>query len=253
MDAEGFPPMSGHAIVAVATIALERGLIVPGGDGRAVTFDTPAGTVRAVADLRDQRVACVTFTTQPSFFVRPGLEIALGSRRIRADIAFGGLLYAIVDGESVGVPLDGAHLPELRRAGADIVRAVNSTTTISHPHDGELTGVHGTIFTGPSRDGAADLRNVTVSASSAVDRSACGTATAAVMAVIDAMGLLDDTRPFVHESILGTTLRGRVAGRTIVGDVPAILPEIEGAASITGDHTFRLDEDDPIGGGFQLS
>src|SRR5690348_18217979 len=47
-----------------------------------------------------------------------------------------------------------------------------------------------------------------------VDRSPCGTGTAAVMAVIDAMGLLDDDRPFVHESLIGTRFNGRVASRT---------------------------------------
>ena len=48
------------------------------------------------------------------------------------------------------------------------------------------------------------------------------------MAVVDAMGLIGPETPFVHESLIGTRFTGRIAGRTTVGDYPAIVPEIEG-------------------------
>jgi len=73
-----------------------------------------------------------------------------------------------------------------------------------------------------------------------------------VMAVIDAMGLLGADRPFVHESLIGTRFLGRVASRTAVGDVPAIVPEIEGSAWITGEHTFLIDDGDPLKEGFRI-
>ena len=115
-----------------------------------------------------------------------------------------------------------------------------------------MRGIYGTIFTGPPNDPRADLRNVTVFADAQVDRSPCGTGTAAVMAVLDAMGLLADDRPFVHESLVGTLFRGRAAGRTQVGDYEAIVPEIEGSAWITGEHTFLIDDDDPLRDGFRI-
>ena len=52
----------------------------------------------------------------------------------------------------------------------------------------------GVIFTGPPQDPEAHLRNVTVFGSGTVDRSPCGTGTSAVMAVLDAMGLLPEQR-----------------------------------------------------------
>ena len=42
MNGDGYPALSGHGILAVATIALERGLLMPGGDGVTVVLDTPA-------------------------------------------------------------------------------------------------------------------------------------------------------------------------------------------------------------------
>jgi trans-L-3-hydroxyproline dehydratase len=118
--------------------------------------------------------------------------------------------------------------------------------------DEGLKGLYGTIFTGPPRAEGADLRNVTVFADAEVDRSPCGTGTSAVMAVLAAMELLGDGQPFVHESVIGTTFRGTIRRRLMVGDCPAIVPEIEGSAWITGEHTFVLAEDDPLRGGFRI-
>jgi proline racemase len=197
-------------------------------------------------------VASVAFVNVPSFVLHGGLAVKIGARQIRADVAFGGAFYAIVDCEAVGLAIDAAHLPELRRVGMEIKHAIEAAQTIAHPLDPGLGGIYGTIFTGPPNNPKADLRNVTIFADAEVDRSPCGTGTAAVMAVIDAMGLLDENKPFVHESLIGTLFTGRTAGRTVVGECQAIVPEIEGSAWITGEHTFLVDEDDPLKNGFRL-
>ena len=258
MHNEGYSTMCGHGVIAVTTMALERGLLMPGGDGTSIVYDSPAGTIRAQARFRAgktgqaQRVESVSFLNVPSFVAHGGLMVKLASRTIRADVAFGGAFYAIVDSESVGLPIDAAHLPELRRAGMEIKHAIEAAQTIVHPLDPGLNGIYGTIFTGPPDDEGADLRNVTIFADAEVDRSPCGTGTAAVMAVVDAMGLLGTERPFVHESLIGTRFNGRVASRTQVGEYSAIVPEIEGSAWITGEHTFLIDDDDPLRDGFRI-
>ncbi len=275
MHNEGYSTMCGHGIVAVTTIALERGLLVPGGDGTTVVYDAPAGTIRARATLRSSfdklrtseqvadplalssskgelRVESVSFLNVPSFVLHGGLVVKVGSRQLRADVAFGGAFYAIVDSEAVGLPIDVPHLPELRRVGMEIKHAIEATQTIVHPLDAGLRGIYGTIFTGPPSDDRADLRNVTIFADAEVDRSPCGTGTAAVMSVVHAMGLLGADKPFVHESLIGTRFTGRVVSHTLVGDREAIVPEIEGSAWITGEHTFIVDEDDPLKDGFRI-
>jgi trans-L-3-hydroxyproline dehydratase len=266
MHNEGYSTMCGHGIVAVTTIALERGLLVPGGDGATIVYDSPAGAIRARAKLGAPASAAfegvaapgsvpvehVSFVNVPSFVLLPGIAVKLAARTIRADVAFGGAFYAIVDSEAVGLPVDLAHLPELRRVGMEIKHAIEAQHTVVHPLEAGLKGIYGTIFTGPPNVAGADLRNVTIFADAEVDRSPCGTGTAAVMAVLDAMGLLLDDKPFVHESLIGTTFAGRVATRTMVGDLPAIAPEIQGSAWITGEHTFYVADDDPLGQGFRI-
>jgi proline racemase len=253
MDAAGYPSMSGHGVIAVATIAFERHLAlpnpVPGGAER-VTFDTPAGIVQARArvEVRGESVSVdsVAVTNVPAFVHAPAVKVSVGRRELHVDIAFGGAFYAIVDTEATGVPLDATHLPDLRKLGAEIALSLNATHRPVHPSDESINGVAGVIFTGPASDPEAHLRNITVRGAGSVDRSPGGTGTSAVMAVLDAMGLLPDGHPFVHESLSGALFRGRPLHRTVVADFPAIVTEVEGSAWITGEHTFFLDEDDPL-------
>jgi proline racemase len=259
MHNEGYSTMCGHGIVAVTTMAIERGLVHPREPDR-IVYDSPAGLVHARAhvsplegeDGRRVRVDRVAFDNVPSFVFAPGLAIRVGNREVRVDVAFGGAFYAIVDAEAAGLPVAPARLPELRRVGMEIKRAVEAAITVVHPLDKGLNGIYGTIFTGPPERSDADLKNVTVFADAEVDRSPCGTGTCAVMAVIDAMGLMPADRTFGHESLIGTLFKGRITGRTRVAGFDAVLPELEGSAWITGEHVFLVDDEDPLKGGFRL-
>jgi proline racemase len=75
-----------------------------------------------------------------------------------------------------------------------------------------LKGIQGTIFTGAPR-AESDLRSATVVDGEVLRRSPGVTGTAAIIAVLDAMGLVVDDAPFRHEGILGTTLAGHSVSR----------------------------------------
>ena len=256
MHNEGYSTMCGHGVIAVVTIALERGLLQLAAGRDEIVLDSPAGEIRARARLAQldgkPRVASVRFENVPSFVLHPALPVRAGTRTVRADVAFGGAFYAIVDSEAVGIPVRPDRLADLRRAGMEIKHAVESAVRVVHPEQPMLNGIYGTIFTGPPESDGADLRNVTVFAEAEVDRSPCGTGTCAVMAVLAGMGVLGPENTFVHESILGTRFRGRVVRETLVAGTAAIVPEIEGDAWITGQHEFLIDENDPLRRGFRL-
>jgi proline racemase len=295
MHNEGFSTMCGHGVIAVATIAIERGLL-PRADGQradggaglqarphagsedpalhpdgppknpdgpwagagpvSLTLDAPAGQIRVRAEVimrnGQKRVDRVSFANVPSFVLAAAVPIQLGTRTLQVDVAFGGAFYAIVDAEAAGVPVVVDRLPELRQAGMAIKREVERAVKVIHPTEPGLLGIYGTIFTGPATRPEAHLRNVTIFADAEVDRSPCGTGTCAVLAVLDAMGLVEEDRPFIHESIIGTTFSARVAARTTVGDREAIVPMLTGDAWITGEHTFLADKNDPLRRGFRI-
>ena len=185
------------------------------------------------------------FTNVPSFVHTAAHPVRVGTRELRVDVAFGGIV--LCDRRHRGDRHSAAaeRLNDLRRLGIELQSTLNSTAEFAHPVDPDAKGISGVIFTGPPTDPEAHLRSVVVSGT-VVDRSPGGTATAAVMAVLDAMGLLADDRHFVHESITGTLFRGRAVRHTLSARRPALIAEIEGSAWITGEHTFLLDEDDPL-------
>lgn len=277
MHADGYASMAGHAVIATTLLAVARSLIVPGGDGRTLTYDTVAGRVQArvVADsgssgdgAHTQMAggvhaadgpppwlgARIAFTNVPSFVLAGGLTIKVGGRHVRADVAFGGAFYAIVDAESLGLSAAYEHLDVLRRCSREIAEAIHAVLDIVHPLDPRMMGLAGTLFTAPATMADAHLRNVAVFATGAAGRSASGTGLSAIMAVLDAMGVLTDDEPvFVVEGLSGERLAGRVARRTMVGEFPALIPEIEGSAWVTGEHRFVAAHDDPFARGFETT
>jgi proline racemase len=256
MHNEGYSTMCGHGIVAVVTIALERGLLMPRAGRDEIVLDSPAGPIRARAQMETvdgrPRVSSVKFENVPSFVLHAGLPVRVGARTVPADVAFGGAFYAIVDAEAVGIPVRADRLDDLRRAGMEIKRAIEAEVRVEHPAEPQLQGIYGTIFTAPPSRETADLRNVTIFADAEVDRSPCGTGTCAVMAVLAGMGVLGPENTFVHESIIGTTFRGRVVRQALVAEIEAIVPEIEGDAWITGEHEFVIHGNDPLRHGFRM-
>jgi trans-L-3-hydroxyproline dehydratase len=254
MHNEGWSTMCGHGVIAVTTIIVERELAWTG--GQTMTLDSPAGPIEARPTVKvlgkRRRVRSVAFRNVPSFVLQAGLPVRVGPRTVPVDIAFGGAFYAIADAEAVGLPIDVLRLQDLRRVGMEIKREVERLRQVVHPLDAGLKGIYGTIFTAPPQHPEAHLRNVTIFADAEVDRSPCGTGTAAVMAVLSEMGVLPEGSPFAHESIVGTLFTGRITAHTHVGEHAAIVPEIEGSAWITGEHTFLIDGDDPLKAGFRL-
>ena len=105
MHNEGYSTMCGHGIIAVTKVAIERGLIVapraPDGSVR-IVLDAPAGPIAAIASIRGDVVTSVRFRNVPSFVLHPAVAVRVGTREVRADVAFGGAFYAIVDSEAAG-------------------------------------------------------------------------------------------------------------------------------------------------------
>ena len=164
MHAAGFPLISGEDAIAAATLALENGIIQ--GPFHELAIDTPAGLLRlrprfAPDATGPPRVTSIALTGVPSFVYSAGVSVEAGGRSLRADVAFGGEFYAIVDSEAAGIPINMVNGPLLVRMGLEIARAIDASRNVEHPVDARLKGIHGTIFTGPPAT-AADLRSATV-------------------------------------------------------------------------------------------
>jgi trans-L-3-hydroxyproline dehydratase len=253
MHNEGYSTMCGHGIIALATVAVETGLVPVQKPETVVRIDSPAGLVIAHARVRNGRATSVFFHNVPSFVVSlddiievPGLGI------VRYDLAFGGAFYAYVQAEQIGLRCLPEETSALVEKGMAIKRAVMKARPIPHPFEKDLSFLYGTIFIAPPLAPGANSRNVCIFADGEVDRSPTGTGVSGRMAIHFARKEVGLNQPYTVESIVGSRFIGTVREATTFGGIPAVIPEVEGSAHITGKQEFYLDPGDPFRFGFIL-
>jgi proline racemase len=253
MDGGGYLNMCGHGIIGATTAVVETGMKPIEGAETLVVFETPAGLVRATAKVQGGKVQSVTFRNVPAFVERPSVKIYLeGLGEVELAISFGGSFFAIVAAEALGLKVDRACTRQLIEAGMKLRASLNKQVKVQHPTLAHINTVDLVeIYDAPSHP-EADFKNAVIFGNGQVDRSPCGTGTCAKMALMNHQGHLQLNQPFVYESILGTLFTGRLTGTTMVGDRPAVVPEITGSAYITGFNQYVIDPDDPLKFGFSL-
>ena len=72
---EGYSTMCGHGIIALTTALIETGTFPVDGPRAEITYDTPAGLVRAQAELDAGRVDAVRFRNVPAFRLWAGVAV----------------------------------------------------------------------------------------------------------------------------------------------------------------------------------
>ncbi len=252
---DGFSTACGHGTIALATYAVDAGIVAAPHDGETeVIIDVPSGRLRASVRREAGRVVSARFVNVPSYVLARGMAVTTALGPTTADLSYGGAIYASVDAGSLGLHVDPTHLGDLIAVGRAIKWALDDTPEARHPSDPRLSGVYGTIWfeaitTG---DGSVHQRNCTIFADGEVDRSPCGSGTSARLTLLADDGTLAPGQVLTHDSIIGSRFHGRVRQTVAAEGRTAYITEVEGAAYRTGEHRFVLDERDPLGRGFQL-
>ncbi|HEA20506.1 hypothetical protein LCGC14_1233910 [marine sediment metagenome] len=253
---EGYSTMCGHAIIALATLAVQMGWIdVKEGDN-SLKIDTPCGRINAFVHVRKAAIRGVRFHCIPSFVVGLDRTVEIENfGKVTYDLAYGGAFYAYVDlvKNNFNFDLSSKSYHKLMSSGMDIKRAImHQDTEIIHPFEKELSFLYGTIFIGDSIGLTNDSRNVCVFANGEVDRSPTGSGVSGRMAIHRARKEIEIGETMSIESITGSIFKGSVVSEQEYGPYKAVIPQIEGMAYITGMNTFVIDPSDPMKNGFIL-
>ena len=253
IETSGCLPMCGHGTIGTVTMALERGLVTPREKG-VLRIDTPAGLVEARYQEKDGYVDNVRITNVGSFLHSADLEAEVeGLGVIKADVAYGGNFYAIIEPQKNFPGLEHVNPSDILRWSPKVREAFRAKYQFVHPENPAINGLSHVMWTGTPTDKEAHAKNAVFYGDKAIDRSPCGTGTSARMAQWAARGTLKPRDDFIHESIIGTLFRGRVEKAVTLGSYSGIIPSIEGWARMTGYNTIFIDDRDPLAHGFQVT
>lgn len=252
LQADQAHAMSGSNAICVTTALLETGMVEMKEPETTVMLDTASGLVKATAACRDGHCESVTLTMPPSFVQELDLEVEIeGLGRIKVDICYGGIFYALVDASAIDTPISKANARTLVEAGMKIKAGLNTSLNIVHPEIPEISGISYVMFRGEEPDGA--VRTCTTMWPGRVDRSPCGTGSSANLATMHARGKAKVGDVFTSRSTIGTEFKVGLSAVTEIAGRPAIIPTITGRAWTFGLTQLALDPFDPTAEGFAVT
>jgi 4-hydroxyproline epimerase len=255
IETSGCLPMCGHGTIGTITIAIEEGLVIPKVPGK-IRMEAPAGLVQIEYQQTGAKVDWVRLTNVKSYLAAEGLTIncpELGE--LVFDVAYGGNYYAIVDPQENFSGVQDFTASKIIQYSQELRNRINEEYPhyFIHPENNTIRDVTHMLWTGQPIDSSSSGRNAVFYGDKAIDRSPCGTGTSARMAQLHAKGKLKVGEEFIHESYIGSKFIGKVIEETAIGDIPAIVPSIQGWAKVYGYNNIIIDEsDDPYAFGFQV-
>jgi proline racemase len=253
MDARRYPYLCGHATIgAVTTLFCTGTLALADGENR-VGIDTPSGRMTALAHVQKSRLTSVSIQMVPTFVFATDQQIQVdGFGPVSVDLVCAGGFFAMVNTQPINLTPTLENKKQLVDLGMKIIAAANEQLTVTHPERPDVTTVDVTEFydTVPPGDGPARGRGMVVYGESHMDRSPCGTGTAAKLALLHHYKKIELNQPYVNASPLGTTFEARLVEKTRIGDFEASVTQVSGKAWITGVHRFTLDRTDPFQQGY---
>lgn len=244
--------MSGSNAMCATTALLETGMIAMAEPVSVVTLDTAAGLVKATATCAGGKVVKVTLDMPPAFVTRKDAVIETAEwGPVRYDLCFGGIFYALIDADQIGLTIAPENARQLAMTGVDLRARIAAQEPALHPTTPALNGLSYVMFRSDETDGG--LRTCTTLRPGRADRSPCGTGSNANMAARHARGRARPGDVVVSRSIIGGEFVTEFVAETTIGPYVATRNRVSGQSWIYGISQIGLDPTDPFPQGFRLS
>ncbi|MFP4387562.1 MAG: proline racemase family protein [Desulfococcaceae bacterium] len=249
MDARRYPYLCGHATIGAATTLIElEALAVDGPEARFIV-DTPSGPTSADVRIVGNRVESVAIRMPAAFVFDTDKRLEVpGHGTLTVDLVCSGGFFTMVSAPDNGLSLAPEHRGSLVDLGMEIIDAANRNFSVHHPTRPEVRTVDVTEFYAPGAPGEG--QSLVVYGESHMDRSPCGTGTAAKLALLRHRGLLEPGQPYRNRGPLGTVFEATIRNEPRIDEFTGAEAEIRGSAHITGIHEFFVAPDDPFPRGF---
>jgi proline racemase len=244
--------MSGSNAMCAVTAMLETGMKPMVEPETLVILDTAAGLVAARATCENGKVTKVSLDMPPAFVAKKGAVIDTPQwGRITYDLCFGGVFYALVGVDQIGLSIVPEHARDLAMNGVALRNLIAGVEAAPHPTTPALNGLAYVMFRAQDSDGA--IRTCTTLRPGRADRSPCGTGSNANMAVQFAEGRVKPGDVLISRSIIGGEFSTEFLGETMVGPFVATRSRVSGQCWIYAMTQIGFDPSDPFPQGFTLS
>lgn len=254
MQADGSHAMSGSNAMCVTTVLLETGVLAMTEPLTRVVLETAAGLVTAEAQCQAGKVQAVTLEFFASFVehLSHPLEVE-GFGTMMVDVAFGGVYYAMPDACGLGLEIEPGSAQDMVDLSHRIKAAAREQIAVAHPTIPDFKEIEFVMFCDRDQEHPARFTNGTVMPPGRMDRSPCGTGSAARLAVLLQRGTIKIGQDVEMRSTIGSRFGAKILRQTRIGDRLAIIPQITGRAWIYGIHQLGADPDDPFRAGFTVA
>lgn len=254
MDAKRYPYLCGHATIGALMTLAKTGFLELNEGENLIPVDTPSGVMHGRLTITGGQLKSVAIDMVPSFVYATDREIEVENfGRIKVDLVCTGGFFAMVDATQLEIEPVLANKDLLADLGMKIIRAANEQLSVSHPLRPEVKTVDVTEFYDTNYEqGRAFGQGIIVYGESHVDRSPCGTGTAAKLALLHHYGKIAMGQAYTNYSPLRTSFVAKLVGREMIGSWKGYIVQITGMAYLTGLNHFIVEENDPLKQGFLL-
>ncbi|MCD4720047.1 MAG: proline racemase family protein [Desulfobacula sp.] len=252
MDAKRYPYLCGHATIGAVTTLAKTGFLELEQGENCVPVDTPSGLMEARVFVQKDKLDAVAINMVPSFVYDTGRQIEVeGFGTIKVDLVCTGGFFVMVDSSQIHMEPVLKNKKILTNLGMKIIDAANEQLSVSHPVRPDVRTIDVTEFYDSHCDeDKASGRGMVVYGESHVDRSPCGTGTAAKLTLLHHYGKIKMNQKYINYSPLGTFFEAMLVKKEKIGSVDGFIVQIKGMACLTGVHHFIVEDEDPFQQGF---
>jgi 4-hydroxyproline epimerase len=225
----GLLPMCVHASIGIARTLVHLGRVPAQPWTEPMRLETLAGEI----EIRLEADHVVAVDNVWAHRLHHGVELQTSRGLVRADVAWGGNWFLIVDESPIAV------VPERLGELSAFAHELRSCSDALGLRGDDGLAIDHVQLCGPSE--SADSRNFVLCPGGEYDRSACGTGTSARLACLHADGRLAPGRRFRQQGITGSCFIGEITAI----DHGRVRPCIRGRAWLTATGTLLFERENP--------
>ena len=249
---DGYFSACGDSTYSCSAALVNTGMIKVKEPVTNITFDTVSGLVKTKVEVEDGNAKRIYMEGVPSFYWKTMKFNVPGVGELEADIAYGGLWYAFIDADSIGLKPSLENKDHWIPLGWKIRNFIADQIKVDHPEYPELNILDlVTFYTKPSKDEYTS-RHWNVFGPKQTCRSPAGTCSNARMAAMYGKGEIKLGDEVKFESTISTVMVGKISEEKKLGKYDAIVPDVMATAYVTGFMQVVIDPDDPLKDGFLL-